>query len=205
MPAYFTFIEKWKHRRNEIENNNKKEQHIKCASQTILRKHINELKRQNDFNNFLAKTNIGVIDEINSISDSEWSSSWNNGKRWVMRNESCQATRNNNIKKFDINKAFVLLSPQQVIKNGSPIGFFKSVGSETNTRDKKSSEENIQSVDYSQDIASNKNYAYATSKVIHGRERSYSNNEEPRRASREFSFLNLNAYGQKSSRAFTPN
>ena len=144
-----------KHKDHKIKNY-KNEKELKSASQTILRQHINELKRQKDFNSFLSKTNIGEIDEIASISDSESSSSWNNGKRWIMRNESWQVIRNGGIKNFDINKAFMILSPQQIIKKRSTSSFFKSTWSETNTKDKKSSEENIQSIDYSQDPIMNK-------------------------------------------------
>ena len=144
-----------KHKDHKIKNY-QNEKDLKSASQTILRQHINELKRQKDFNSFLSKTNIGEIDEIASISDSESSSSWNNGKRLIMRNESWQVIRNGGIKNFDINKAFMILSPQQIIKKRSTSSFFKSTWSETNTKDKKSSEENIQSIDYSQDPIMNK-------------------------------------------------
>ncbi len=117
-----------------------------------------------------------------------------------MRNESWQAIRNSEIKKFDINKAFMIMSPQQIIKKRWTSSFFKSSWSETNTKDKKSSEENIQSIDYSQDPISNKVMKVQSI----GRERSYSNNEEPNRVSRDFSFINLNSINDRSSRAYTP-
>ena len=95
-------------------------------SKRFLRQHANELKKQRDFNNFLTQNDIGTINEIDSISNSDSSILNNIDEKSAFRNEGYQIVPYENIREFDINKAFQLLTPQQIEKQSTSKRFCNS-------------------------------------------------------------------------------
>lgn len=99
-----------------------------------MRQHANELKRQRDFNNFLTQHDIGTINEIDSISSSESSIFHSKMNSSMIKKDRYQVYPFNNMKEFDMNKAFQLLNPKQLEKRNTSKNFLSSLRSELNTK-----------------------------------------------------------------------
>ena len=131
----------------------------KSVSKRFLRQHANELKRQRDFNNFLTQHDIGTINEIDSISSSESSIFHSKMNSSMIKKDRYQVYPFNNMKEFDMNKAFQLQNPKQLEKRNTSKYFLSSLRSELNVKWNKN--QIFKSWDFSQEFCSDKpDYSY---------------------------------------------